>query len=398
MKKTSNRFIVAGLILVVIAGFMWVEKTSPEEVVTKDTTENEGVSAESRTNNPTSGEEVATAPTASPVAKPTTSSPAQIGKQAYEFALPSGFSNTDPFKLQDIVGKKVILLSFQSYTSKNSLRTLPYLVAWNQTYKNKGLAVVIVHIPRFAFDRSKSFVDAVAYANGVYFPIVLDNQLATTRAWGSTEVPTHFLVDINGKIAKVYKGEGNYESLEASIRQLLLARSAKLKLPTDTYPSFEIPKGVESVTPALAKSPETFFGSAQNSSLGNGVRHLLGMQDMKSFSVVSGNTLYLSGSWEFTSDHAKASIEKSSITYRYNAKNVYAVLGSLKITKVRVTLDGQPLGARAGKDVREENGQSYIFVSEERLYDIVKGDTYGEHTLEMVAETAGLEAYALQFG
>jgi thiol-disulfide isomerase/thioredoxin len=398
MKKTPEHFIIAGLVLIIIAGFIWVQKSSPEEVSAVS-----GLKSASTTTveplslSPTPKDTENVVPPTPLMVKPVATASTKVGRPAPELALPSGFSNSDAFKLQEVVGKKVILVSFESYTSKNSLRTIPYLNQWHQSYKNKGLFVMTVHIPRFAFDRSKSFVDAVAYANGAYFPIVLDNQFATARAWGNTEVPTHFLVDINGKIAGVYKGEGNYESIEARIRQLLLARSTKLKLPVDTYPAFETPKGVESTNSTLVKSVETFFGSTQNSLLGNGMKHLLGMQDMKPYTTVLPNTLYLSGSWEFTSDYAKSSIEKNSITYRYNAKNVYAVLGSLKQSKVRVTLDGQPLGTNAGKDIREEKGQSYLYVSEERLYNIVKGDVYGEHTIEMIVETAGLEAYALQF-
>ena len=321
-----------------------------------------------------------------------------MGKPAPELQLPSGFSNTDAFKLQDIVGKKVIVMSFQNYTTANSLRTEKYLNLWHERYKNKGLSVLTIHTPRFAFDRSKSVVDAAAFAHQVYHPIVLDNEFATAKAWGVVEWPTTFLVDINGRIVSAYKGEGNYQSIEAKIQQLLTVRETKLKLPTSfILLPIETPAGVESIDFAKVESPETFFGYSRNGFLGNGTKSLPGMQDMKPFTAVVQNTLYLTGSWEFTRDFAKSSTEQGKITYRYNAKNVYAVLGSLKTTKVFITLDGAALGARAGVDVREEKGRSYISVTEERIYDIVKGDTYGEHTIEITAETPGLEAYVLQF-
>lgn len=360
------------------------EENTPDVVVNMPKS-NDGTTADTR---PVAGTPVKTAPATSP----------SVGKAAPELQLPSGFSNSDPFKLQDIVGKKVILLSFENYTSQNSLRTAPYLNQWHERYKNMGLSVITVHTPRFAFDRSKENVDDVAFAYHILHPIVLDNQFATANAWGSKEWPTHFLVDINGKIVNVYKGEGNYEAIEARVVQLLKERTAKLKLPSNTYPPFETPKNFVSVDLPLIKSPETFFGATRNNVLGNGTAHLMGIQDMKPIVAVVSNTPYLSGSWEFTGDFARSSIENNKIIYRYNAKNVYMVFGSPKMNKVRVSLDGAPLGARAGTDVREEKGQSYLYVSEERVYNIVKGDSYGEHTLEFVSETPGLEVYVLMFG
>ncbi len=370
-----------------------ISKTEEAGLDSKEENSDAIASLEKNTANPKTNEtKVSFAPSVASAPTPLT------GKPAPEFQLPSGFSNTEAFKLQDIVGKRVIILSFQNYTTQNSFRSERYLNLWHEKYKNKGLSVITVHTPRFTFDRSKSVVDQAAFAHQIYHPIVLDNEFATAKAWGVGEWPTMFLVDINGRIASSYKGEGNYQSIEAKIQQLLTARETKLKLPAgfNALP-IETPSGVESIDFAKVKSPETFFGYARNAFLGNGTKSLPGMQDLKPVTAIVQNTLYLTGSWEFTSDYAKSSIEQNKIIYRYNAKNVYAVFGSLKMNKVFITLDGEALGVRGGKDVREEKGRSYIFVSEERIYDIVKGDAYGEHTLEMVAETSGLEAYVLQF-
>src|SRR5436309_15229670 len=44
---------------------------------------------------------------------------------------------------------KVVLIQFCTYTCINWLRTLPYVRAWAQKYKDKGFVVIGVHTPEF---------------------------------------------------------------------------------------------------------------------------------------------------------------------------------------------------------------------------------------------------------
>ena len=391
------------ILLVVIFGGLYVRESYRNvDIASESLTKNESANTPSvvvevsQVVNAEDARKTSAAPRA-PLKKVDNSS-ALLGKSALELSLPTGFANSEPFKLQDLVGKNVIVLSFQNYSSINSVRALPYLNNWHQKYRNSGLSVITVHTPRFAFDRTKDFVDKMAFTHRVIHPIVLDSQFANAKAWESREWPTTFLVDIHGKVVSVFRGEGSYDTIDARIQQLLSERAKKLSVSEIPFTPFETPGGVIRVEHPMVQSPETFFGAVLNSRLSNGIAHRMGIQDMKPISTVLLNKLYLSGSWEFTGDFARSSIEQCAITYRYNAKNVYATLGSSKTTKVYITLDGGPLGARAGADVREEKGQSYIFVTEERIYDIVKGDTYGEHTLVFTPETPGLEAYVLMFG
>ena len=53
---------------------------------------------------------------------------------------------------------RVVLVDFWTYTCINCLRTLPYLKAWDGRYRAKGLTIVGVHTPEFAFERKTSNV------------------------------------------------------------------------------------------------------------------------------------------------------------------------------------------------------------------------------------------------
>src|SRR5262245_12210317 len=48
---------------------------------------------------------------------------------------------------------KVVLVNFCTYTCINWLRTLPYVRAWAQKYR-QGLVVIGVHTPEFAFEKN----------------------------------------------------------------------------------------------------------------------------------------------------------------------------------------------------------------------------------------------------
>src|SRR5262245_1119189 len=76
------------------------------------------------------------------------------GERRYvEIADAAGFVNTEPFKLADLVGKKVILVDFMTYSCINCQRTFPHLKSWYEEYKDDGFEIVGIHTPEFAFEK-----------------------------------------------------------------------------------------------------------------------------------------------------------------------------------------------------------------------------------------------------
>ncbi len=400
MMTFTPKIVLGGILAVLLVGYMVMRPTpviSPELESLPSATTTSGDEGETAPSIASS--DTPPSPSSGSVAPRPTASTQGSMRTAPELDLVSGFTNTDAFRIKDLLGAKVLLVTFQNFTTQHSLRTLPYINQWHERYRHKGLSVITIHTPRYAIDKTKVFVDQEAFRYGVVHPIVLDNQSGTARAWGNQEWPTMYLVDIHGKIVNTYRGEGAYSAIEVRIQELLKERTAKLGLPPETYFAIETPAKAVSVDTSKMLTKETFFGSARNGNLGNGTSFVTGIQDMKPIPATRAlGVPYLSGSWEFTPDYAKSSLEKNTVVYRYSAKNVYMLLGSLKMSRVKVTLDGMPLGARMGKDVREEKGETYLYVTDERLYEIVKGEGYGEHTLELTVETPGLEVYTLTFG
>ena len=64
----------------------------------------------------------------------------------------TGWLNSQPLTAGGLRGK-VVLIDFCTYTCINWLRQLPYVRAWFEKYRDRGLVVIGVHTPEFAFEK-----------------------------------------------------------------------------------------------------------------------------------------------------------------------------------------------------------------------------------------------------
>ena len=114
-----------------------------------------------------------------------------------------------------------VLVEFWDFCRVNSLRTLPYLVAWDERYAAHGLRVIGVHSPGFAPSASADAVrDAVARL-GVGYPVLVDSELEVWREYDNLGWPARYLFDAAGHLAEYHFGEGGYEETERAIQALL---------------------------------------------------------------------------------------------------------------------------------------------------------------------------------
>ena len=303
-------------------------------------------------------------------------------KQPYvEIVNPSGFVNTEGITIKELVGKKVILVDFLTYSCINCQRTFPYLNAWYEKYKDQGLEIVGIHTPEFAFEKDINNVREAMKRFGITHPIVLDNKYATWRAWGNQYWPRKYLIDIHGNVVYDHIGEGAYEETEKKIRELLEERARLMG--EGNLDSVELAASQIQSAPNFAQSPETYFGSSRNEYLSNGVRGRSGEQTFSIPQNILQNALYLGGVWSIAPEYAE-SISNSSVVYTYNAKAVYIVAEADTSTELEVWQDGIL--------------QQTLLVKESMLYTLVKNDIAGEHTLELRIKNHNVKLYAFTFG
>ncbi len=372
-----NRKILLGVVLVVIVGsIVWLQslkpKTSVANIVKQTIT--------------------ATSTDASPVAqvKPVTSSMqyltlAQKAKKyqpGIELAGISTYHNlplgAKTITLQQLAGKKVILVDFWTYSCINCQRTLPYLTDWYKKYKDQGLEIIGVHTPEFDFEKDPANVEMAIAKYGITYPVVQDNEYGTWNAYSNRYWPHHYLIDIDGYIVDDHIGEGGYAETEMKIQELLAERSNRLNIVADVKK--ELSRPTVEAAPTYAVSPETYFGSSRNEYL--------------------GKLLHLSGGWDIQPEYARSTGE-ASILYTYQAKHVYFVAKSEKEIVVEVLRDGKPLASeQTGEDVViGADGKSRVMISEARLYKLInEGSGATGHTLQLIVPSSGLQAFTFTFG
>jgi thiol-disulfide isomerase/thioredoxin len=326
---------------------------------------------------------------------------AKLARLPVKGQLPSlagatGWLNSPPLTAAGLRGK-VVLVDFWTYSCINCLRTIPYVRAWAEKYKDQGLVVIGVHTPEFAFEKDVGNVkDAIADLE-IDYPVAVDNDYAIWRAFNNRYWPAHYFIDAQGRIRHHHFGEGSYDVSERVIQELL-AEAGKAEVAGDLVSvnatGAEAQAAMESV-----KSPETYIGydRAENfispGGLVENAAHVYAPEPPRL------NEWALSGDWTVDKEHARLNAMDGSIVYRFHARDLHLVLAPAtdgKPVRFKVTLDGAPPGDDHGMDV-DASGEG--IVTGERLYQLVrqKGDV-GERTFEIKFLDAGVQAYAFTFG
>lgn len=314
-----------------------------------------------------------------------------LGKGAPEIIPGGEWFNSMPVTLKELEGKRVVLLDFFTYSCINCIRTIPYLNAWYNTYDKDGLTIIGVHTPEFEFEKNPDNVKKALQDLGIRYPVVQDNNYATWLAYNNQYWPAKYLIDIQGKVVYSHFGEGNYDVTQNRITDALRDRSRALGLDMNIGNDSSVvePQNVR------VESPEVYFGSGRNEYLKNGKQGQAGKQTFLYPKNIVVNSLYLSGSWDIAEEYAQSLDANEKIIFRYRAKNVFFVAGSVNGVTVRLLKDGKPLGQNAGKDVSDD---SRVMIKDNRLYHLIEDDSFGEHTLELDIEGPGLKAYTFTFG
>jgi cytochrome c biogenesis protein CcdA/thiol-disulfide isomerase/thioredoxin len=311
--------------------------------------------------------------------------------------------NSPPLDAAALKGK-VVLVDFWTYSCINCLRTIPYVRAWAEKYKDQGLVVIGVHAPEFAFERNLGNVQRAVKELKIDYPVAIDNEFAIWRGFNNRYWPAHYFIDAQGRIRAHHFGEGNYAQSERIIRQLL--REAGANLPDEPAQAMAMaasaPRAGVEVQADMSnlKSPETYLGyaRAENFASPDGQRRDA-PADYTLPSTFALNQWALSGRWTVGDEDAQLQRAGGRIAFRFHARDLHLVLApgaDGKPVRFRVRIDGQPPAASAGGDVDADGSGT---VDEHRLYQLIRqsGDV-GERTFEIEFLDPGVHAYAFTFG
>jgi thiol-disulfide isomerase/thioredoxin len=331
-------------------------------------------------------------------------------KKAPDFAKITGYINTEegrPINLKDLKGK-VVLVDFWTYSCINCIRTLPYLVDWNEKYADKGLVIVGVHSPEFEFEKNVDNVKAAVQKYGIKYPVIQDNDKGTWDAYQNRYWPRKYLVDNEGYIRYDHIGEGGYAETEKVIRSLLAERAAQtgisaINLDTNTNTT-TTPKNVQDVDFTKVKTPELFFGyEFARAPLGNseGFRpNQTVTYSIPQRSDLKPNTIYLIGDWKNNADNMELQSDTGRIALAYSAKSVNIVAGGKGEgggEELSISENGVALTNKSGRGI-DLSEQGKLVVDGQRLYNIVMHEGYDWRSLIIDVKGKGFQVYTLTFG
>jgi len=305
--------------------------------------------------------------------------------------------NSPPLTASDLRGK-VVLIDFWTYTCINWLRTLPYVRAWAEKYREQGLVVIGVHAPEFAFEKDLNNVRRAVKDVRIDYPIAVDNDHVIWRAFDNQYWPALYFIDAQGRVRHHHFGEGAYEQSEMIIQELL-AEAGKSGI--DRQPVSVDARGLEAAADwGSLRSGENYVGYERTqkfASPGGAVLDKARMYELPA--RLRLNEWALSGDWTVKKEATALNEAKGRIAYRFHARDLHLVMGPKTPgapVRFRVLIDGQPPGAAHGTDVDEQGNGT---VTQQRLYQLIRQPKpITDRQFEIEFLDPDVEAFAFTFG
>jgi thiol-disulfide isomerase/thioredoxin len=286
----------------------------------------------------------------------------------------TGWINSAPLSAAGLKGK-VVLVSIWTYSCINWLRSHPYIRAWAEKYRDRGLVVIGVHSPEFGFEKDLANVRWAAKALRVDYPIAVDSDHAIWNAFDNQYWPALYFIDAKGRIQHRHFGEGDYARSEKVIQQLLEVRD---ELVSVTGTGLEAPADWSTL-----KSPETYLGSARRENAAEG--------ELNHWSVA--------GDWVVGKEEVTLEKAGGKIDYRFHARDVHLIMGPVAAgatVRFRVRLEGEPPGDAHGLDLDAEGAGQ---VTQPRLYQLIRQrQPIIDRRLEIEFLDPGVQAFDFTFG
>jgi thiol-disulfide isomerase/thioredoxin len=305
--------------------------------------------------------------------------------------------NSPPLTPSALRGK-VVLIDFWTYTCINWRRTLPYVRAWAEKYRDQGLVVIGVHAPEFEFEKNLNNVRWAVTDMQIGYPVAIDNDHAIWRAFKNQYWPALYFADAEGRVRHHYFGEGGFEQSEMILQALL--REA----------------GASGVSREPVSVEARGLDAAADWRNLRSIENYVGFQRTEDFASPGGlvpdkprayerparlglNQWALSGDWTMKKDASALNKAGGRIAYRFHARDLHLVMGPAApgtSVKFRVLIDGQPPGAAHGVDVDEQGNGT---VAEQRLYQLIRQPyPIVDRQFEIEFFASGIEAFAFTFG
>jgi len=305
--------------------------------------------------------------------------------------------NSPPLTASALRGK-VVVVDFWTYTCINWLRTLPYVRAWHEKYRDQGLVVIGVHAPEFSFEKNLNNVRWAVKDMRVDYPVAVDNEHVIWRAFRNNYWPALYFVDAQGRVRHHHFGEGAYEQSEMIIQQLLReAGASDVSMEAVSVDG----RGLEAAADwSNLKSGENYVGYERTQNFASPGGAALDKSRIYELPTrLRLNEWALSGDWTVKREATALNKSNGRIAYRFHARDLHLVMGPKTPrtpVRFRVLVDGQAPGAAHGIDVDEQGNGTLV---QQRLYQLIRQPKpITDRQLEIEFLDPDVEVLAFTFG
>jgi len=312
----------------------------------------------------------------------------------------------------------IVLVDFWTYPCINCVRTLPFLTAWDEKYRDHGLVIIGIHSPEFAFEERLENVQGAIDEYDIEYLVAIDNDHVSFRTFQGARRfwPRKYLIGPTpdgSPMGVLYDhiGEGDYHETEIAIRQALEAGGRDLS---------DVPIGVEVEAPSRRGQPtgqtrELYMGWRRNSGrpyAGQDAYYLSSLGAVTQFVDVASsqrehNRWYLEGLWQIEEEsivHARQTDDlEDYVALIIRGRTVNLVLTAADNGQpydVFVEIDGRWLFPNeAGAHIQwDDEGRSFIRVTENDLYRLLFLPEWSEHELKLSSNSDQFRLFAFTFG
>ncbi|HTL46521.1 MAG TPA: redoxin domain-containing protein [Verrucomicrobiae bacterium] len=329
-------------------------------------------------------------------------------KKAPAFSSKGIWLQAGKIKKKKIFADKLTLVYFWDYSTINVIREIKYLNDWYKAYHPYGFEIILVHAPEFEYGHDKDNVEAALNRMNLPYPTYLDNDGTVWQEYGNGSWPTKHLVDSKGRILYSQVGEGNYITAEEAIRKGLQELNPEAALPPSVVHSEQ---DKFNLWECGEMSTEVYVGYKRAGWWGVEIANLPGAQPDQTLKFEDqGRRLergfFLKGLWsnrEEYFEHAETVPDyEDYMGIIYLGRELYAVMDQMekgKTSRVYVRRDDEPVPeANRGTDLKvDEKGDTYVEVSQPRLYYIIAGEDKEFHELKLMVKDDKLAVYVFSF-
>lgn len=317
--------------------------------------------------------------------------------------------NSEPISIQQTLDEnKVVLIDFWTFTCVNCLRTMPFLQDWYRKYSDRGLVIIGVHSPEFDFEKELDNVQQAVKQEGVLWPVALDSDMQTWRAFGNRFWPAKYLFTPSEGLGYTHFGEGAYVETEEEIRAALEAAGWDVSdIPVGTINNTPRDSTAETITREIYTGYERSY-HPQGLYAGDDEYYI--QPDATRIYVDDGDYLpqqfFLNGEWTNSAEaivHARNTEELTdyiALLIEARSANVVIQPQGPEPFRVYATLDDKPLKPEeAGDDIQfDEDGNSYFLVDEARMYRVIEQPSIAERLLKLSSTSDSFALFAYTFG